>query len=193
MSFTIIILSLQDKLLCEFCIIFTSHYFTYRMSCLHGGISKTSSVHFTQLPVSNMKFPYGITSYWTLMICLEWTFKVYLCVAGFSYARTCIGIPCNFGTCSIYADKRNKMSFLEEFYDCSKDFVSLAGVDIHSLMMLSFCSSSLSFFSIRLSRSVVDAREALNTKPFFRYYQFKAVIIGYHGCCFRYRASLHSG
>ena len=103
MSFTIIILSLQDKLLCEFCIIFTSHYFTYRMSCLHGGISKTSSVHFTQLPVSNMKFPYGITSYWTLMICLEWTFKVYLCVAGFSYARTCIESPCNFGTRWIWA------------------------------------------------------------------------------------------
>ena len=103
MSFTIIILSLQHKLLCEFCIIFTSHYFTYRMSCLHGGISKTSSVHFTQLPVSNMKFPYGITSYWTLMIYLEWTFKVYLCVAGFSYARTCIGSPCNFGTRWIYA------------------------------------------------------------------------------------------
>ena len=119
--------------------------------------------------------------------------RYYVYTYGFSYARTCIGIPCNFGTCSIYADKRNKMSFLEEFYDCSKDFVSLAGVDIHSLMMLSFCSSSLSFFSIRLSRSVVDAREALNTKPFFRYYQFKAVIIGYHGCCFRYRASLHSG
>ena len=103
MSFTIIILSLQDKLLCEFCIIFTSHYFTYRMSCLHRGISKTSSVHFTQLPVSNMKFPYGITSYWTLMIYLEWTFKVYLCVAGFSYVRTCIRSPCKFGTSSVYA------------------------------------------------------------------------------------------
>ena len=103
MSFTIIILSLQHKLLCEFCIIFTSHYFTYRMSCLHGGISKTSSVHFTQLPVSNMKFPYGITSYWTLMIYLEWTFKVYLCVAGFSYVRTCIRSPCKFGTRCVYA------------------------------------------------------------------------------------------
>ena len=67
------------------------------------GISKTSSVHFTQLPVSNMKFPYGITSYWTLMIYLEWTFKVYLCVAGFSYVRTCIRSPCKFGTRCVYA------------------------------------------------------------------------------------------